>query len=51
MHNHSLLLHNFLIHKARNLKKTAKLPVNFADSQKKNQKIQPLSRPLENFEK
>ena len=51
MHQHCLFLHNFLIHEAKNLKKkTAKLPANFADSQK-NQKIQPHSRPLKNFEK
>ena len=51
MHKYSLLIHNFLICEARNLKKkAAKLPANSADLQK-NQKIQPHSRPLKNFEK
>ena len=49
MHKHSLLLHNFFICEATNFK-TAKLPATFVDSQK-NQKIQPHSRPLKNFEK
>ena len=49
MHKHCLFL-NFLIREARNLKKTAKLPANLADSQN-IKKIQPNCRPLKNFEK